>query len=66
MTPEGERRIAPWEARLYGVVSLFDMLEFSAEDFLEITHKLGLNSWTNAICTSQRGRCNRESLRRSS
>jgi hypothetical protein len=32
----------PWENMPHGVVSLLDMLEFAAADFVEVSHKLGL------------------------
>lgn len=32
----------PWETAGYGVVSLLDMLDFSASDYIEIAHEFGL------------------------
>jgi len=45
-SPQLEREsgvaLLPWEAALYGVVSLMDMLEFSAHEYVEISHQFGL------------------------
>lgn len=35
-------QLPPWEERPYGVVSLLDMLEFSARDYVSITQRLAL------------------------
>lgn len=34
--------VPPWETAPYGVVSLLAMLEFSARDYVELSHQLGL------------------------
>jgi hypothetical protein len=36
-----ESQFAPWY-RFHGVVSLLEMLEFAAQDFVEISHRLGM------------------------
>lgn len=33
---------APWDTAFHGVVSLLDMLEFTARPYLEMTHRFGL------------------------
>jgi hypothetical protein len=41
MTAEGKIRKSPWVDCPFGVVSLLDMLEFYAKDYVELSHDLG-------------------------
>ena len=42
MAAKGEGvKLRPWDANPYGVVSLLDMLDFSARDYLELSHTMG-------------------------
>src|SRR5450759_1457571 len=42
MNTEGSCQAPPWEAAPFGVVSLLEMLEFAARDFLDLSYNVGV------------------------